>query len=88
MRLITAYYVYMDVWRSGDITPSFLTLALDVGNWSTWRHGRFTLGERPLDKRLDGPQSRSGRNGRGKILALPEKVFIIIFNKGKYLDST
>jgi hypothetical protein len=41
----------------------FLTSALDVGDWTTSRPGRFTLKKEPqcpLNKRLGGPQSRSG----------------------------
>jgi hypothetical protein len=47
-----------------------LTSALDGGEWSTSRPGRFTPRERapwyPLDSRLGGPQSRSGRGGEEK----------------------
>jgi hypothetical protein len=40
-----------------------LTSALDGGEWSASRSGRFTQGKSPrypLDRRLGGPQSRSG----------------------------
>jgi hypothetical protein len=33
------------VWLSGDIAPPFLTSALDGGEWSALRHGRFYLAE-------------------------------------------
>jgi hypothetical protein len=43
----------------------FLASALAGGEWSASRLGRFTLGGKsvryPLERRLDGPQSRSGR---------------------------
>jgi hypothetical protein len=55
---------------------AFLTSALDVGKWVASRPGRFTPGETaplyPLDKRLGGPQSRSGRGSEEKeVLPLP-----------------
>jgi hypothetical protein len=34
------------VWGSGDLAPPFLACALDWGEWSAWRTGRFTPGER------------------------------------------
>jgi hypothetical protein len=47
-----------------------LTSALDGGEWSASRPGRFTPRERapwyPLDRRLGGLQSRSGRGGDEK----------------------
>jgi hypothetical protein len=51
----------------------FLTSALVGGEWSTSRPGRFIPGEEspgihPLDRRLGGSQSRSGRRGKEKIL--------------------
>jgi hypothetical protein len=53
-------------------THLFLTLALVGGEWSASRPGCFTPGERaplyPLDRRLGGPQSWSGRH-EVKILA-------------------
>jgi hypothetical protein len=42
----------------------FLTSAVVGGEWSASPPGRFTLG----DRRLGGPQSRSGRRGEEKIL--------------------
>jgi hypothetical protein len=53
---------------------SFLTWALDVGEWSTSRPGRILPRGKdplyPLYRRLGGPQSRSGTQVRGKILCL------------------
>jgi hypothetical protein len=50
----------------------FLTSVLVEGEGSASRAGRFTPGERtpryPLDRRLGGLQSRSGRNEAEKIL--------------------
>jgi hypothetical protein len=40
-------YIYIDVWRRGDITPSFLTLALDVGDWTSLRRGRLPSEKEP-----------------------------------------
>jgi hypothetical protein len=57
--------------RGGGIAPSFLTSALDGGEWSASRSCRFTPQEKspryPLDRRLGRPQSRSGCYG--------EKIF-------------
>jgi hypothetical protein len=52
-------------WRGG-IAPTFLSSALDGGEWSASR----TL--YPLDRMLGGPQSRSGSCGNEKNHALPE----------------
>jgi hypothetical protein len=52
----------------------FLTSALAGGGWSASRSCRFTPGERDrylVDRRLGGPQSRSGRDEEKKILILP-----------------
>jgi hypothetical protein len=50
----------------------FLASALAGGEWSASRFGRFTPGERtpwyPLDRRLGGPQSWSGRRGEENTL--------------------
>jgi hypothetical protein len=47
-----------------------LTSALDGGEWSASRPGRFTPWETapwyPLYRRLGGPQSRSGSSGQEK----------------------
>jgi hypothetical protein len=59
--------------RSGGIAPIFLTSALDAGEWSATRRCSFTPQGRspqyPLDRRLGGPRSRSGRRGEEKNLA-------------------
>jgi hypothetical protein len=62
----------MKTWGSGGIAPPFLTSALDGDEWSASRPGRFTLRGNcpryPLDRRLGGPQSRSGHYGEEKNL--------------------
>jgi hypothetical protein len=63
----------MKVYEGMDVyIHIFLTLALVGGEWSSSHPGSFATGERssryPLDKRLGGPQSRSGRCGEVKIL--------------------
>jgi hypothetical protein len=61
----------MKTWGSGDITPLFLTSALEGGEWSASRPGRFTPGKSPrypLDRRLGGPQNRPGCSGIEKNL--------------------
>jgi hypothetical protein len=65
-----------DMWGSGGIAPPFLTSALHGAEWSTSRPGPSILEEKspryPLDRRLGGPQSRSGRCGVDKnTLPLP-----------------
>jgi hypothetical protein len=59
-------------WGSEDINLPFLTSALDGGEWSASRHGRYNPRERAsrylLYRRLAGPQSRSGRYGEEKNL--------------------
>jgi hypothetical protein len=49
---------HADVWGSGGIAPPHLTSALDGGEWSASRPGRFNSGEitprYPLDRRLGG----------------------------------
>jgi hypothetical protein len=63
------------VWGSGGIAPSFSTSTLDAGKWSASRSGRSSSGlscRYPLNWRLSGPQSRSGRPGVEKhVLHLP-----------------
>jgi hypothetical protein len=45
----------------------FLNLALDGGEWSASRPGRFTSRrESSFHRRLGGPQSRSGGGGKEK----------------------
>jgi hypothetical protein len=63
----------MKVYGGVDVyNHIFLTSALDGGEWSAPRPCRFTPGERvpgfPLDRRLGGPQNRSGQCGEVKIL--------------------
>jgi hypothetical protein len=63
----------MKVYGGVDVyIHTFLTLALAGGEWSASCPGRFTPWERaphyPLDRRLGGPQSRSGGRGEEKIL--------------------
>jgi hypothetical protein len=62
------------MWRSGGKAPPFLTSALDGGEWSASGPGHFTPGETPqvptgLDRRVGGPQSRSGAMEKRKFLA-------------------
>jgi hypothetical protein len=48
---------------------AFLNSELDVNEWLASRPGRFAPIKRrwyPLDRRLGGPQSRSGRGGEDK----------------------
>jgi hypothetical protein len=63
-----------DVWGSEGIAPPFLTSALD-GSGELHTPAALPLGEEPpqypLNKRLSGPQSRSGRCGEQKNHALP-----------------
>jgi hypothetical protein len=62
-------YGRVDVW-----IHIFLTSALAGGEWSASRPGRFTPGGNnpryPLDRRLGGPQSRSGRRREMKVSPL------------------
>jgi hypothetical protein len=44
--LINLILCYEDVWGSGGRTPSFLTSALDGGEWSASRPCCFTPGEK------------------------------------------
>jgi hypothetical protein len=57
-------------WGSEGITPRIIDLGIDGGEWSASRIGRFTTPGKeplvPLDRRLSGPQSRSGRGGEEK----------------------
>jgi hypothetical protein len=62
----------MKAYGGRPIAPSFMTSALDIGEWSASRTGRFTTGEDsryPLDGRLGGPQNRSGCYGEEKNIA-------------------
>jgi hypothetical protein len=63
----------MKAYRGVDVyIYIFLTSELAGGQWSASRPGRFTRGGKrpryPLDRRLGGPQSRSGRFGEENIL--------------------
>jgi hypothetical protein len=55
-----------------------LTSALVGGEWSASRSGRFTLQGKsplyPLDRRLGGPQSRTGRGGEEKNSQIPPGI--------------
>jgi hypothetical protein len=62
--LINYASCHEDMWGNGGITP-FLTSALDRGYWSASRPQSFPY---PLDRRLHGPQRRSGRCGEEKNL--------------------
>jgi hypothetical protein len=53
-----------DIWGSGGIAPPFLTSAQDAGEWWASRPGKIP--PYPLARRLNGPQSRSGRCGENK----------------------
>jgi hypothetical protein len=52
---------------SGGTVPPFLTSALDGGEWSALRLGRFTPKDRsfwyPLNGRLGGHQNQTGHFG-------------------------
>jgi hypothetical protein len=58
------------LWQWRYISTHSLISALDRGEWSASRPGRFASRERTprthLDRRLGGPQSRSGRGGEEK----------------------
>jgi hypothetical protein len=45
LRLINFALCHEGIWVTEGITPPFLTSALDGGEWSTSRPGRFTYGE-------------------------------------------
>jgi hypothetical protein len=45
----------MKIWGSGGIAPPFLTPALDGGEWSALRPGRFIRGETTPGNHLIGP---------------------------------
>jgi hypothetical protein len=70
----------MKIWESGAIAALCLASALDGGEWSATRPCCFTPGGEchwyPLDRRLGGPQSRSGCCGEEKNLALLVSVTI------------
>jgi hypothetical protein len=60
---------------------TFLTSALDGGEWSASLLGRLSRGKSPrypLDRRLGGPQSRSVRYGKEKILHCRRYLSLIL----------
>jgi len=73
-----------DVWGSGGTAPCILNPTLNGGKWSVSRPGLCPKGNSPrcpLDKRLGGPQSQSGRGGEQKempSLQLPEIVQFVV----------
>jgi hypothetical protein len=60
-----------DIWRSGCIDPRFLDLGtscrwvVSFTPWTLYPQGNFP--RYPLDRRLGGPQYRSGKRGEEKI---------------------
>jgi hypothetical protein len=64
---LTKHHAMMAYWGVEVQLYAFLTSALDGGEWSASRPGRFTPQGKspsyPLDRRLGGPQGRSGRGG-------------------------
>jgi hypothetical protein len=52
--------------RNADVAPPLLETALDVGEQSASHLGRFSSAEAAPDRRVGGPQSRSGRYGEEK----------------------
>jgi hypothetical protein len=64
-----------DVWRSGSIDPPFSTSTLDGGvvSFTSWLlYPRRKDPQYPFDRRLSGPQNRSGGYGEEKnLLPLP-----------------
>jgi hypothetical protein len=60
---------HKNVWGSGDTAPPFFTSALDGGEWSVSRPGRFTSGETAHDTPC-GPQNRYGHYGEKKYIVL------------------
>jgi hypothetical protein len=80
----TYIHTYMDLY-----IHVFFTSALAGGKCSASRSGLFTprgKGTRyPLDRRLGGPQSRSGRYGEMKILDVLGKATLILFTLYNYI---
>jgi len=68
-RPVHAVKVYLG---SEELLPSFLTSALDGGEWSVAHPIRFTPRERAPSRRLRGPQSRFGRSEKQNILPCRE----------------
>jgi hypothetical protein len=72
------FYFYHAMETHGGVAMylhAFLTLAFGGGEWTASRPSRFThQGKSPwylMDKRLGGPQSRSGRGGEDKNSIIP-----------------
>jgi hypothetical protein len=59
--LLSQALCHKDIWGSGGIAPPFLTSALDGGEWSASRSGRFITRERPPP--LSGTHWIGGRVG-------------------------
>jgi hypothetical protein len=69
--LINEALCHEDVWGSGGIAPSCFASALDGGEWAPSPPGLFTSAEMPrypLERRVSGPQRRSGCSGEEKNL--------------------
>jgi hypothetical protein len=67
--LISYALCHADIRGSGNMDALSLTFALHGGEWPASRPCRFNH-RYPLGRRLGGPQSRSGRCGEEKNLAL------------------
>jgi hypothetical protein len=67
---LTEHHATKAYWEWRYSSTHSLTSALDGGEWSHSRPGRFTLKGKstwyPLARRLGGPQSRFGRGGEEK----------------------
>jgi hypothetical protein len=74
VRILNYASHHEDVWGSGSIAPPFLTAALhgvvSFTHLPLYRRGKSP--RYPFDRRLGGPQSRSGRCGGVKnVIPLP-----------------
>jgi hypothetical protein len=72
---LTEHHAIKAYWEWRHSSTHSLTSALDGSEWSASSPGRFTPTEPPrypLDRRLGGPQSRSGRGGE-------ENIYIYIY---------
>jgi len=78
-------------WGSGGIAPYILNPALDGSGWSASRPGPFTPGGNnphyPLDRRLGGPQSRSGRGGEEKKSQPLPGIEPVYQNEGEFVSK-
>jgi hypothetical protein len=67
---LTQHHAMKTYWGGGDISPRILYLGTRGGEWPASRPGHFTPQGKslwyPLDRRLDGLQSRSGHGGEEK----------------------